>query len=203
MNGKSDAAFSLTLNQEGDLFMKLSVRDLVMTAVMAAVICVLGPLSIPIGPVPISLTMFAIFITLYVIGMKRGTIAVVIYLLIGLAGLPVFSGFEGGAAKIAGPTGGYLWGFIPMALISGAVIDRCAKKVWLCIIAMIAATAVLYILGTAWFVFSMKTTVSYALGVCVFPFIPVDLVKIVVSALLGPVLRDALTKAGVLRPAGA
>ena len=91
---------------------------------MAAVICVLGPLSVPIGPVPISLTNFAIYITMYVLDAKRGTIAYLIYMLIGLAGLPVFSGFSGGAGKLFGPTGGYIIGFLPMAFVIGVVIDR-------------------------------------------------------------------------------
>lgn len=78
------------------------VYPLAMTAVMAAVICVLGPLSIPVGPVPISFTNFAIYITLYVLGWKRGTVQ-----LSGLCahrhgGMPVFSGYSGGLAKLAG-----------------------------------------------------------------------------------------------------
>ena len=76
------------------------------TALMTAVTCILAPLSIPIGPVPISLTNLAIYISLYLLGWKRGTISYLIYLLIGLVGIPVFSGFTGGPAKLAGPTGG-------------------------------------------------------------------------------------------------
>ena len=82
------------------------------TALMTAVTCILAPLSIPIGPVPISLTNLAIYISLYLLGWKRGTISYLIYLLIGLVGIPVFSGFTGGPAKLAGPTGGYIIGFI-------------------------------------------------------------------------------------------
>ena len=78
------------------------------TALMTAVTCILAPLSIPIGPVPISLTNLAIYISLYLLGWKRGTISYLIYLLIGLVGIPVFSGFTGGPAKLAGPTGGYI-----------------------------------------------------------------------------------------------
>ena len=89
------------------------------TALMTAVTCILAPLSIPIGPVPISLTNLAIYISLYLLGWKRGTISYLIYLLIGLVGIPVFSGFTGGPAKLAGPTGGYIIGFIAMAIIAG------------------------------------------------------------------------------------
>ena len=81
---------------------RLSVRKMAVTAVMAAVICVLGPLSIPIGPVPVSLTNLAIYIAAYVLGAFQGTLSLLIYLLIGLAGLPVFSGFAGGPEKLFG-----------------------------------------------------------------------------------------------------
>ena len=91
--------------------------SLVVTALMAAVTCILAPLSIPIGPVPISLTNFAIYLSLYVLDWEKGTISYLVYLLIGFAGVPVFSGFTGGVAKLAGPTGGYIIGFIPMAII--------------------------------------------------------------------------------------
>ena len=94
------------------------------TALMTAVTCILAPLSIPIGPVPISLTNFAIYLSLYLLDWKKGTISYILYLLLGLVGLPVFSGFTGGIGKLAGPTGGYIIGFIPMAIIAGIVIDK-------------------------------------------------------------------------------
>ena len=87
------------------------------TALMTAVTCILAPLSIPIGPVPISLTNFAIYLSLYLLDWKKGTVSYILYLLLGLVGLPVFSGFTGGIGKLAGPTGGYIIGFIPMAII--------------------------------------------------------------------------------------
>ena len=97
--------------------------EITITALMAAVTCILAPLSIPIGPVPISFTNLAIYLSLYLLGWKKGTISYLIYLLLGLVGLPVFSGFTGGPAKLAGPTGGYIIGFIAMAIIAGLVID--------------------------------------------------------------------------------
>ena len=93
--------------------------DITMTALMAAVTCILAPLSIPIGPVPISFTNLAIYLSLYLLGWKKGTVSYLIYLLMGFVGLPVFSGFTGGPAKLAGPTGGYIIGFIVMAVIAG------------------------------------------------------------------------------------
>ena len=96
-------------------------KTMVIIGVMAAVTCILGPLSlaIPVSPVPISLTNLAVYFAVYVLGMKKGTISYLIYLLIGLIGLPVFSAFTGGPAKLFGPTGGYLIGFAFMAAICG------------------------------------------------------------------------------------
>ncbi len=166
-------------------------KKMVLTAVLTAVICVLGPISVPIGPVPISLTNFAVFIAVYCLGVKRGTLAVGLYLLIGLTGLPVFSGYSGGPAKLAGPTGGYLIGYLPMAVIAGVFIERYAKKRWLAAAGMIIATLVLYAIGTAWLAHVAGMTFGAALSVGVTPFIPVDLLKIAAAALVGPAVRDA------------
>ena len=147
------------------------------TALMTAVTCILAPLSIPIGPVPISLTNFAIYLSLY--------------LLLGLVGLPVFSGFTGGIGKLAGPTGGYIIGFIPMAIIAGIVIDKFSQR-WIQILGMIVGTAICYAFGTAWFCIQAGYTVSAALAVCVIPFIPADLIKMVIAMIIGPEIRKRL-----------
>jgi biotin transport system substrate-specific component len=176
-----------------------NIRRHVLIAVMAAVICVLGPLSIPIGPVPVTLTNFAIYITLYVLGTRDGTIAYLLYMLIGLAGLPVFSGFSGGPAKLFGPTGGYLIGFIPMALIAGAVIEKAGRKPVLSVIGMFAATWVPYLLGTAWLSYSAHMTFGAAFAVGVTPFVAEDVCKMAAAAIVGPLLYSALSRAGLLR----
>ena len=98
---------------------KISTSTIAMIALMTAVTCILGPLSVPIGPVPISLTNLAIYFTVILLGWKKGTVSYVIYLLSGLVGVPVFSSFSAGPAKLFGPTGGYLIGFIFLAMISG------------------------------------------------------------------------------------
>ena len=166
------------------------------TALMTAVTCILAPLSIPIGPVPISLTNFAIYLSLYLLDWKKGTISYILYLLLGLVGLPVFSGFTGGIGKLAGPTGGYLIGFIFLALIAGffidgIVIDKFSQR-WIQILGMIVGTAICYAFGTAWFCIQAGYTVSAALAVCVIPFIPADLIKMVIAMIIGPEIRKRL-----------
>jgi biotin transport system substrate-specific component len=168
-----------------------------MTAVMTAVTCVLAPMSIPIGVVPVSFTNFAIYLSLYLLGWKLGTVSYVVYMLIGMVGMPVFSGYSGGLAKLAGPTGGYIIGFIPLAILAGLVIEKCDNRV-LQFLAMAVGTAVCYAFGTAWYCFSTNVELSYALGVCVFPFIPFDLVKMAIAMVVGPMIRSRLVKARLM-----
>lgn len=176
---------------------KSNVYKMSIIAVMAAVICILGPLSIPIGPVPISFTNLAIFISLYTLGMKKGTMSYIIYMFIGFVGVPVFSGFSSGPSKLLGPTGGYLIGFILMALIAGFFIDKYFDKIYLCFAGMVLGDIVCYIVGTAWLAYQANMSLSAALAVGVIPFIPGDLVKILISAWIGPKIRKRLINAGL------
>ena len=142
---------------------KNNIRSITETALMAAALCILGPLSVPIGPVPISLTNFTIYLFLYLLDTKQVSIAYLVYMLLGLVGLPVFSGYTGGVPKLFGPTGGYLIGFLPMAVAGGA-----------------------------WLAYSTKMGFAAAFAAGVIPFILIDLCKIVVCAILGPVLKTRL-----------
>ena len=184
-----------TMNYENTRISRsIQTYAMVSTALMTAVTCILAPLSVPIGPVPISFTNLAIYLALYLLDWKRGTLSYFLYLLIGFAGLPVFSGFTGGVAKLAGPTGGYIAGFIPMAIIAGIVIDHCQKR-WIQLLGMIVGTAICYALGTAWFCMQAGYTVSAALAVCVFPFIPADLIKMLIAMTIGPEIRKRVGSA--------
>ena len=183
---------------------KLTTYQLTLTAVMAAVICVLGPISmaIPISPVPISLASMAVYLAVTVLGMKLGTLSCLIYLLLGLVGLPVFSGGSAGAAKLFGPTGGYLVGYLFLALIAGAFVGRYTENKWKSIafaaLGMVLGTMVLYALGTAWLAYSAGMDFQAALWAGVIPFIPGDLVKMVIAVLLGSAVRRRLLRAGIL-----
>lgn len=162
------------------------------TAIMTAVMCILGPLSIPIGPVPITLTNLAIYLAMYILGTKRGSAAVCLYLLIGLAGLPVFSGFTGGPGKLLGPTGGYLIGFLPMAILIGLFLKHYMDNRILSIIIMEAATWIPYLFGSAWLSYQSGISFAAAMSAGVLPFIIIDLIKIVIAAIIGPQLHRRL-----------
>lgn len=174
------------------------IYQLTTCALMAALMCVLGPMSIPIGPIPVSFTNLVIYLTVYLLGMKGATISYLIYLLLGAAGLPVFSGYQGGLAKLAGPTGGYLIGFILMALICGFIMEKSHVNTVVTIVGMIAATLIAYLFGTIWFVLQMECDVWYALTVCVFPFIPFDIAKVLIATALGKTLRKVLSQSNLL-----
>ena len=169
---------------------KMSVKTIAVIGVLTAVTCILAPLSIPIGDVPISLTNLVIYFGLYILGTRRETVSYIVYLLIGLVGVPVFSGFTAGPAKMFGPTGGYL--------IAGIFIEKSGRKLVLGMIGMILGTAVCYIFGTVWFVLVMKTSVQAALTMCVYPFIVFDIIKMVLAAWIGPQIHGRLVQAGLL-----
>ena len=180
---------------------KLTTYQMAVTALMAAVLCVLGPLTVPIGAVPISLANFVICLTAWLLGPKFGTLSVAVYLCIGLIGVPVFSGYGAGLAKLAGPTGGYLVGYLLLALIGGLFIEKSNGNPVVSGIGLVLGDAACYVLGTAWFVFQIQCELGYALSVCVYPFIALDLAKIVVSCVVGALLRKRLVQAGVLKMA--
>lgn len=177
---------------------KSTVFNMTSCALMAALMCVLCPVSVPIGPIPISLSILVILLTVYVLGTWRALVSYTVYLLLGAVGMPVFSGFQGGLAKLAGPTGGYLAGFWLMILVAGIIMEKGKRNLLVTILGMLVGVAIDYAVGTAWFVFQTESTVVHALDVCVYPFIPFDVAKIVIAVLLGSVVYEGLQKAKLL-----
>lgn len=185
--------------------MHRSTKQIVTCALFAAVICVLAPLAIPIRPVPISLATLTIMFTASVLGASWGTAATGIYLLLGLIGVPVFAGWTAGISKLAGPGGGYLIGYLPLAFFLGLIYGGPGRhgkgfvRYVRLIAGMVVGTAVLYALGTAWYCFSSGTPLAKALAFCVTPFLPGDLLKMIAVALIAPAVEQALTKAGMFQ----
>lgn len=171
-------------------------RNLTLIGLMTAVLCILGPFSIPIpvSPVPLSLTNFAVYITVYTLGMKSGTLSVLVYLCLGTAGLPVFSGFSGGLGKLAGPTGGYLIGFLFLALIQGFFMEHIPGQRLPSILGMIIGLAVCYTFGTVWLAGQMSLSFSATLSAGVIPYLPGDILKIIAAAIIGPKLLTTVKK---------
>ena len=171
---------------------KSKTREITLTAVFAALLCVISPFAVPIGPISVTLATFAVYLSGAVLGAKRGGAAVGVYLLLGFVGLPVFSGFAGGFQQLFGATGGYLVGYIPCAFLSGAFADKIGKP-WAYPVGMIAGTVVLYALGTAWFCALTGSALLHALTLCVLPFLSGDAIKIACASVLGSKLRKVLS----------
>ena len=172
------------------------VVDLAYMAVCAALIAVCSWISIP-ATVPFTLQTFAVFCVLGLLGGKRGTVSVLVYILLGAVGLPVFSGFQGGVGALLGTTGGYIVGFIFIGLIVWGAERLFGQKLAVRIAAMLVGLAVCYAFGTAWFMLvyarrSGAIALATALGWCVFPFIVPDLVKMGLAVLLSERLRKYL-----------
>lgn len=175
---------------------RTKLKELTMIGLMAAVICIVAPFSIPLpfSPVPISLTNFAIYITIYVIGMRAGAVSYLVYLFLGAVGLPVFSSFSGGLGKLLGPTGGYLIGFLFIALIQGLFMKLRPGSNFAAVAGMIIGTIVCYTFGTAWLAFQASLSLKAALTAGVIPYLPGDAVKIILSSVIGPKLARSISR---------
>lgn len=170
----------------------MNIKTMTKIALMTAVICILAPLSIPIGPVPVSFTNLAIYLAVYILGTKYATLSYIIYYLLGIVGLPVFSGFTGGIGKAVGPTGGCLIGFIFMAIISGIFIDKFKNSKLMQLLGMILGTIVVYAMGTLWYSLTMKETLIASFMICAAPFIIVDLIKMIIAMYLGGEIKKRI-----------
>ncbi len=168
--------------------MKLKTKDLALCALFAALIAVCAWISIP-ATVPFTLQTFAIFAALGLLGGKRGTVAVAVYLLLGAIGVPVFAGFQGGIGALLGTTGGYLLGFLLTALIVWGMEACFGSKTGVFLLSAVLGMLVCYAFGTAWYLVVYARTkgaisLATALGWCVVPFLIPDAVKIALAVLL-------------------
>jgi len=179
---------------------KVTTFEITSTALMCAILCVLAPVSIPLpGLVPISLATMIVYFIGYILGVRYGTLCVMLYIFLGAIGLPVFSGFSGGLQKLAGPTGGYIITYIFMAFLVGIFVSKFKDNVIVLVFSMLLGMLFNYVGGTIWFVYVTKMSVKAAIAVCILPFFVLDLVKIGIVALIGPVIRKRLVRAGYLK----
>ncbi|MBB5194775.1 biotin transporter BioY [Anaerocolumna cellulosilytica] len=174
----------------------MKTKDITLIGLMTAILCILGPLTIPLpfSVVPISFTNLVLYITVFLLGWKKGTISYLIYLLIGFVGVPVFSGFSGGPGKVLGPTGGYLLGFLFLAIISGIFNEQFRGKIYMYALGMTVGLFVTYTLGTAWLAYQLDLSFMAGLFSGVIPYIPGDLMKIAAALLLGPLLHKRIAR---------
>ena len=171
-----------------------SVQKMAIIALMTAVLCILAPISIPIfiSPVPVSLGVLAVYLAAYVLSPVDALVSVIIFILLGTFGLPVFSGYSGGLSKLVGPTGGYIIGFLFTVYISSLFIHM-KKGIIYDVSGMITGLALCYILGTIWFSYQQGKGFIASLLLCVVPFLIGDAIKIIVAVILGTQINKRLT----------
>ena len=165
-------------------------------ALMTAVLCVLAPFSIPVGPIPISFATLGLYLAVIILGGKKATIVCLMYLLIGFVGLPVFSGFSGGPAKLMGPTGGYFFGYLLLTIVAGWFVDKFPGKRGMCLLGLVLGTVACYVVGTAWLAVQMGISFGAALMLGVVPFLIGDVVKICLATWIGTLIRGRIRIAG-------
>ena len=167
--------------------------DMAYIAIFAVLMAICSWISIPMA-VPFTLQTFGVFMAVGVLGGKRGTFAVLIYILLGAVGVPVFAGFSGGIGVLLNTTGGYIVGFLFSALVMWGMETLWGKKPVVQIASMLVGLIVCYALGTIWFmvVYARNTGavgLGTVLGWCVIPFIIPDLIKIALAFVLSRRLR--------------
>jgi len=164
----------------------------VLSALMCALCCVLSQVQLPLPPVPVSLSLLAVHLCGALLPVRYSAAALLAYLLLGTAGLPVFAGFLSGPSALFGPTGGYLFGYILCAAIEGLLLAHLPFTRRSLLLSMALGTLACYALGMIWFMALTGTPLWSALASCVFAFIPGDVVKILLAVSLSMRLHKAL-----------
>lgn len=162
----------------------MKLRDLVRCSCCAALMAICAWMAVPVADVAFTMQTFGVFLTLLLLGGGKGTVACVVYLLLGAIGLPVFSGFQGGLGVLLGPTGGYLWGFLALCLCYWAL-----KKPLGDLIAMILGLLTCYVCGTVWFYVTYGGSLWAVLLKCVVPYLIPDGLKLFLAMIIRKRIR--------------
>lgn len=172
-------------------------QKMTLAALMCALLCVCSQIVIPIPPVPLSLSLLAVHLCGALLGPSWSAAAAGAYVLLGAAGLPVFAGFAGGVSVLFGPTGGFLLGYIACAWIVGMLVHRLGFSRRALILSMSAGTLLCYLPGVLWFMPLTGTDFAGSLAVCVLPFLPGDVLKILLASALTRRMQKPLRAMGL------
>ncbi len=173
------------------------LHKMVYASLMSAMIAAGAFVAIPIGPVPIVMQNMFVMLSGLLLGSRWGLAAILVYLLAGICGLPVFAGGTGGIGKLIGPTGGYLIGYIPAVYIIGIISERFNGRLWIDAIALIVAAMIVYAFGVSWLKTVSGMTMSKTLAVGMYPFLIGDAVKIAAAVLIAKSLRPIMKRNSV------
>lgn len=177
---------------------QIKLRTMIITALFAAIIGVLAQLTIPLPLVPITGQTLAIGLAATILGARYGTLSVLLYLVIGSVGVPVFAEFSAGVSKLVGPTGGFLVGFIPATLIMGLLMEKFGFTFKIATIANIIGMLITLIFGTVWLKISADLSWPAALASGFTPFLIVGVIKAVLASWIGILVRKRLLSAKLL-----
>lgn len=170
-------------------FSREQLKSCVLVSIFSAIIAVSSFITIP-SPIPFTLQTLAIFSALTILGGKRGVLSVILYIFLGIIGLPVFSGFSGGLGALTGATGGYIFGFIFTALIYHIITGTLGNSTKIKSVGLILGLLACYITGTLWYCAVYLNSLNFesilsAVAICVAPFIIPDLIKTAAAILIG------------------
>lgn len=168
----------------------MKIRKFVLCALFSALMCIGAPMSVPIGTMPVTLGLFCVALTAFCLDAKESFVAVAVYLLIGLAGFPVFSGFRGGLGAVFSPTGGFLLSYVLICPMFSHV--KYAKTKITKALFSATALAITYACGTLWYMFFMQAELMSALTVCVLPFVMFDIAKIYIAFKTAELIRKRI-----------
>ncbi len=192
----------------------MTIKQIILAGLCTAVTAILAQFTIvvPFSPIPITLQVLAVSLSGVLLGAKSGAISQLAYVLLGICGLPVFAGLESGIGVILGPKGGYIIGFPFMAFVTGLLVELFEKKSAISristisrigrirtYISMAAGLAICYIFGTAWLGYVLELDLLKAVAMGMGFFLPFDLIKLFAAAFIGYEVRNALTRAGLIK----
>lgn len=174
------------------------LKMMIITALFAAIIGILAQVTIPLPLVPITGQTLAIGLAATILGSRYGTLSVILYLIIGAVGIPVFAEMSGGISKIVGPTGGYLVGFIPTAYVTGLILEKTKFKLPYAILANIVGMIIALTFGTIWLKISASLSWAAAITGGATPFLLVGVIKAILAGWIGILVRNRLEASKML-----
>lgn len=170
---------------------RFTTKEMTSMAIMTAVTCIMAQIAIPMpAGVPMTMQTFAITLAGVILGSRAGAISILVYVFLGIIGVPVLANFTGGVQCLVGPTGGFLISFPLMAYVSGLAVEQ--NKKWKFVVLLVLAAILNYVAGVVFFCFVMKSTVGAAMMACVVPFIPTAIVKLIIGGMCGLAIRKRL-----------
>ncbi len=178
---------------------KTKPYELTLVALSTAITCILGPIAfaLPFSPIPFTLGLLGIMLATCLLGPRLGFISCFIYLLVGIVGVPVFSGFTGGIGIPLGPSGGYLLGYLFIPVCCFPFGNYTTSQLWKTLPGLLIGLSLCYVCGTLWLGYQLELTFTQAFLVGTMPYIPFDIIKLIFAYFLSKSIRKRLTKAGL------